>query len=116
MPAPPRRALPKVSELESNHPPPASGGRAFGAAVLVGSCRCRRPDLDAAYAAALLTARPEARALDIGAARTIAGSIDAVIVSYYRLVFPGSSRQRKRCGATSWKLPRRARPQAGRAD
>jgi hypothetical protein len=45
------------------------------------------PDFATAYAAAVADgAKPQAR--DIGAARTLTGSIDAVLVSYYRLVFP----------------------------
>ena len=88
MPAPPRRALPKFLSWNQNR---ATGKwrarfrrRGFSCYLPMPDA----PDFDAAYAAALAAARPEARALDIGAARTIPGSIDAVIVSYYRLVFP----------------------------
>jgi hypothetical protein len=44
-------------------------------------------DFAAAYAAAVANgAKPQA--LDMGTARTISGSIDATLVSYYKLVFP----------------------------
>jgi integrase len=45
------------------------------------------PDFAAAYAAAVANGAKQ-QALDIGAARTIAGSIDAALVSYYKLIFP----------------------------
>ena len=87
-PAPPRRALPKFCGWNQNRRTGKWRVRFRRARFSSYLPMPDAPDFETAYAAALAAARPEARALDIGAARTIAGSIDAVIVSYYRLVFP----------------------------
>jgi hypothetical protein len=82
-----RRALPRFCGWNQNR-----GTGKWRVRFRRGRFSCYLPmpdaaDFAAAYAAAVANgAKPQA--LDIGAARTIGGSIDAALVSYYKLIFP----------------------------